>query len=221
MNKRILFHVGGPDFHPVAGQATAIAEWLGDDYSYEQHDGEVAFDHLDDCDLLVLMGLHWTGMKQDYRPLHPRHKEAFEKYVASGRPLIAHHGAIASYDDWPRFGELVGFAWVWGTTTHSPVGDYTIEVLPTGHPIVKGMSDYRLTDELYYLVKLAEGFRPQVHAQVEWAGEKRPIISTGQGGRIAGAGKVAYLANGHDMRAFECPQLKTLWQNAVHWALAK
>jgi type 1 glutamine amidotransferase len=31
--------------------------------------------------------------------------------------------------------------------------------------------------------------------------------------------KIAYLANGHDMKAFECPAMKTLWLNAVRWAL--
>ena len=102
---RIVFHVGGPEFHPVADQARAIASWLGDSYRCEFHDGVDAFDHLDHCDLLVLMGLHWTGMAPlVYRPMQARHKEAFERYVASGRPLLAHHGAVASYDDWPRFG---------------------------------------------------------------------------------------------------------------------
>ena len=110
---KIVFHVGGPEFHPVGEQACAISQWLGDGFHAELFDGRAAFENLDDCDLLVLMGLHWTGMKNDYAPLSDEHKMAFESYVASGRPLVSHHGAIASYDDWPRFGELAGFQWVW------------------------------------------------------------------------------------------------------------
>jgi type 1 glutamine amidotransferase len=45
------------------------------------------------------------------------------------------------------------------------------------------------------------------------------MVMTATGGRVRGAGKVAYLANGHDMQAFECPAMKTLWRNTVGWAL--
>jgi len=217
--KQVVFHTGGPSFHPVAEQARHIAEWLGTGFACVQHDGAEAFEHLDDCDLLVLMGLHWTGQKAEYRPMAERHTQALERYVASGRPLLAHHGAIASYDDWPRFGELAGFAWVWGTTNHSPVGDYRVQVLPTGHPVVAGMDHYTLCDELYYDIKMAAGMKVQVHAEAEWQGRKLPMVLTAAGGRVPGAGRAVYLANGHDLRAFECPALKQLWVNAVKWLM--
>ncbi len=221
--KRIVFHIGGPAFHPVDQQARAIADWLGERFAYAWYDGVDAFDHLDDCDLLVLMGLHWTGMKAEwggrmvYRPMQEKHQQAFRRYVASGRPLICHHGAIASYDDWPDFGGLIGFTWRWGLTTHSPFGDYTIRVRPTGHPVIQNISDYRVQDELYYNVQVAAEFNPVIHADVEWSAVRRPMVMTAEGGRIAGAGKVVYLANGHDMRAFECPALRQLWMNTVNW----
>lgn len=218
--KRLIFHVGGPEFHPVGEQAPLIVGCLGERYHCILCEGLAAFDALKECDLLVLMGLHWTGMKRNgltYHPMQDRHKRAFEQYVASGRPLLAHHGAIASYDDWPRFGELIGFTWVWGRTTHSPVGAYTINVLPTGHPVIDGVRDYTLADELYYNVRLTPGAEPAVHAQVLWEGAQRPMVSTLEGGRTRGAGKVVYLANGHNMRAFECPAIARLWQNSVRW----
>lgn len=222
---RIVFHVGGPAFHPVAEQARRIAEWLGEDCECTLADGVAAFELLDSCDLFVAMGLHWTGMGAEwagslpYKPLEPRHQEAFAAYVASGRPIIAHHGGIASYDDWPRYGELLGFTWVWGVTTHSPLGDHTVRVLPTGHPIVAGLADYTLYDELYYDVQITPGLQPIAHAVAEWEGEARPMILTAEGGRVAGAGRTAYLANGHDLRAFACPALAQVWRNTVAWAL--
>jgi type 1 glutamine amidotransferase len=205
---RIVFHVGGPLFHPVAEQAQAIMGWLGGGHQYTVADGLEAFERLDGCDLLM-----------EYHPLQPRHQEAFEAYVASGRPVIAHHGAIASHDDWSRYGELLGFTWVWGTTTHSSLGDHTVRVLPTGHPIVTGVEDYTLFDELYYNVLVTPGLQTEAHAAANWEGQPRPMIVTAQGGRVAGAGRAIYLANGHDMRAFACPALRQIWQNAVHYAL--
>src|SRR4051794_83201 len=111
---RIVFHTGGPTFHPVDLQAREIASWLGGarEVRCEFQDGLPAFEHLDDCDVLIVMGLHGSGMTSDlfaglcYHPLQQRHKDALERYVGSGRPIIAHHGGVASYDDWPRFGEI-------------------------------------------------------------------------------------------------------------------
>jgi len=222
---RIIFHVGGPSFHPVEPQAKRIIAWLGDGHDCGVHDGVDAFDGLDDCDLLVLMGLHWSGLSTAtdgelaYRPMSDRHKKSFERYVASGRPILAHHGSIASYDDWPRFGDLVGFAWVWGSTSHSPIELHRIQVLETGHPVVAGVRDYALVDELYYKIKITDGFEPEIHAVAQWDDVAQPMVMTGYGGRAVGAGKVAYLANGHDLRAFECSQMRQLWLNAVEWLL--
>ena len=153
---------------------------LGGGHEYCFADGLAAFEMLDGCDLFVAMGLHWTGMnaewagKMAYHPLEPAHQAAFEAYVASGRPIIAHHGGIASYDDWPRYGELLGFTWVWGVTTHSPLGDHKVDVLRTGHPIVAGLEDYTLFDELYYDVQVTQGLATAVHAVAEWDGQPRP-----------------------------------------------
>lgn len=224
--QRIVFHVGGPAFHPVAEQARRVGEWLGQDFRCDLRDGTAAFDDLSSCDLLVVMGLHWTAMTEGrwgrlpYRPLNAQQQHAFASYVASGRPLLAHHGGIASYDDWPSFGELLGFSWIWGSTTHAPLGTYQVGVLSTGHPIVQGVTDYQLVDELYYNVQLTPGLRPDVHAQARWEGRSIPLVMTAEGGRVAGAGRTVYLANGHDMRAFACPALQRLWINSVRWLLA-
>lgn len=218
MRNRILFHIGGPSFHPVDRQSRAIESWIGRDFECEFHDGLAAFERLDSADLLVLMGLHWTG-GESYQPMQDLHKRAFEHYIASGRPLIAHHGAIASYDDWPRFGELIGFTWIWGKTSHSPIGDYTVRVHPTDHPIIAGMREYALHDELYYDIAITPGLEVTNHASADFDGKRLPMIMTARGDRTPGAGKVAYLANGHDMKAFECPAMKQLWINAIHWSL--
>lgn len=222
---QIVFHVGGPAFHPVAEQAQQIMEWVGGDHEFHIAEGLSAFDMLDGCNLFVAMGLHWTGMSEvwagglHYQPLQTRHQNAIKAYVASGRPIIAHHGGIASYDDWPQYGELLGFTWVWGVTAHSPIGEYTVNVLPTEHPIVTGISDYTLTDELYYDIRITPGMTTETHAVAEWEGVARPMIITAYGGRLPGAGRTIYLANGHDLRAFTCPMLRQIWRNAVRFAL--
>ncbi len=222
---RLVFHVGGPAFHPTAQQAAVIAEWLGDDYVCEIRDGATAFDDLSACDVLVIMGLHWTDMSEDwagsltYHPLNERQKRSFEAYVASGRPILNHHGGIASYDDWPRFGALLGFTWIWGVTDHVPLGEHRVDVLPTGHPLVRGVRDYDIFDELYYDVQVTPGLQPAIHAWATSHERTVPMVLSAEGGRVAGAGRTVYLANGHDMGAFECGALRQLWLNSIDWLL--
>jgi len=220
--KRIVFHTGGPEFHPVARQALVIQQWLGDAYACEFHDGVDAFDQLENCDLLVLMGLHWDGMSDEwagklpYRAMQDTHKAALEKYITSGRPILCHHGAIASYPDWPRFAQLTGIAWVWGASSHSPVGTYTMRATDN-HPVVAGLEQYEIEDEIYYALTLNADMQPQVHASVKYEGLERPMVITAEGGRIAGAGRMVYLANGHDMKAMVCTAYQRLWINSVNW----
>jgi len=221
--RKIVFHVGGPSFHPVDQQARLVEQWLGSEYSCTRYDGVPAFEHLSDCDLLVLMGLHWTGLSSSdevsYSPMEPVHRRAFESYVGSGRPLLVHHGAIASYDDWPHFGELAGFTWIWGESAHSPIGDYRIEIVGTEHPITKHLKAYEIHDELYYGIRISPELNPEVHATTSWNHQELPMILTASGGRIEGAGKTAYLANGHGLEAFASPALRQIWVNAVEWLL--
>lgn len=219
MRPRLIFLVGGPDYHPVNEQAGKIIDFLGPEYACHTAESLAAFEHLTECDLLVLMGMHWTGWDGRYRPPSDAHKRAFEKYVYSGRPLLSAHGGIASYDDWPRFAELVGYSWVWGKSSHSLIAEHDIRILPTGHPIVEGIGDFKIVDELYYDLHVASDLAVHIHADAEWNGRNCPMVMTAEGGRISGAGKTAYLANGHDMRALESPQLLQLWLNAVKWCL--
>ncbi len=221
---RIVFYVGGPEFHPTHEQSKQAAEWLGAEYECVYRDGLEAFENLDDCDLLVLMGLHWTGSKDaagnsNYTPMSDSHKNVYESYVRSGRPVLAHHGAIASFDDWPRYGELTGITWVWETSTHSPIGRHTVKVLDTGHALVQGLDDFELYDELYYNLRITAGMPAIVHAEAIWEDKGRPMLLSGNGGRVVGAGKMVYMANGHDMRAYEHPAIETIWRNAVQWLL--
>ncbi|MBX7245065.1 MAG: ThuA domain-containing protein [Candidatus Sumerlaeaceae bacterium] len=222
---KITFLGGGPAFHPVDQQAAAISAWLGSAYDCSVLDGAMAFDVLSSTDCFVLMGLHWSGMTADwcgnltYNPPSESQKSAFEGYVASGRPLVIHHGAIGSYDDWPRFGELLGFTWIWDKTSHSPIGNYSVRVLETGSALVAGITDFQIHDELYYDIHITPSLNPKVHAEADYNGKALPMIMTAEGGRVSGAGRTVYLANGHDMEAFKCPAMKTLWTNALNWAL--
>lgn len=215
---RVRFHVGGPSFHPVAAQAKLISEWIGPKFDCTFHHDKGIFDQMAQTDLLVIMGLFYSK-QSDYRPLSGAQETAFERYIASGKSLILHHGAAASYDDSEVFKRLIGINWVWSgdrPTQHSPVGDYAVRVTRPEHALMTGVSDYSIYDELYYDLQTHPSIQPEILAEAEYLGARLPMVQWFEGGRTPGAGPAIYLANGHDLRAFESPALRQLWINAVH-----
>jgi hypothetical protein len=228
---RIQVLAGGP-YHPVAAQFALIGSLLGDRAMVVCRDGSSAFDELAACDLLVLGGLHWTGVESGthlwpdgvepspYRSPDAAQKRAFVDYVASGRPLLAWHSGTGSFDDWPEFGALLGFTWVWGKTAHSQYANWHVDVEPTGHPVVAGIESYDVDDELYYDIEVTPGLQTTVHATALYDDARRPMVITAEGGRIAGAGRTAFLANGHDLQTLESADFRRVIVNTIDWLLA-
>ena len=220
---KLVFLVGGPEIHPAEPQAKKVVGWLGDEFATVFYDGIDTFENLQDCDLLILMGWHFFGNPGEYgveyRPMQENHVNALEDYVGSGRPLLVHHASICNYFESPRYHELIGFKWIIGETNHPPIDDREVKILPTGHPIVAGLDDFTIYDELYYNVLISPELDPTVHAVAPYEDKEYPMVFTVEGGRIPGAGRLVYLANGHDMKTYECKTLEPLWGNAVNWLL--
>jgi type 1 glutamine amidotransferase len=242
----IVFQTGGP-FHPVDAQAKHIQSWLPSDWKIKSAFGTDAFEQLGEADLYVAGGLHWTGLKDlstligsepeppiwasaqiekhPYIPPTEAHKAEFRKFVQSGRPILAFHSGILSYDDWPEYGRLLGYRWEQGITDHTLYAEWKVKTR-SSHSIVRNVPDYQLIDELYYNVQVEAGMNQKMHAYAEFGPEqtrpaKFPMVITGAGGRIAGAGKTAYLANGHSLKTFECSALRPLWINTLTWLLER
>lgn len=226
----ILFQTGGP-YHPVGQQADLIRTWLPAGWTLETAHGADVFDRLDAADVFVAAGLHWTGLGADgkshvwtdgvaphgYVALTEKQKAAFRAYVSSGRAILGFHGGVASYDDWPEYGNLLGFRWQWGITGHTPVKDWTV-LIEGAHPSVAGVETFTLNDEIYYGIQVAPQMDTGIHAAARpYEGIRVPMVLTANGGRSVGAGRTAYLANGHSMKSFECPALRPLWLNTLHW----
>ncbi|MEM6822063.1 MAG: ThuA domain-containing protein, partial [Verrucomicrobiota bacterium] len=196
-----------------------------------------AFDKLDHCDLFIAAGLNWTGMgvdggthewkfdtKSGYRPATKSQKETFCDYVASGKPVMGFHAGIASYDDWPEFGQLLGARWDWKVSNHGPVTRWTMDIINPEHPIAANIkeSDYTLEEEEVYVnLQFPPDSKYEVVCQANFHGAKFPILLAGEGGRCKGAGRWAYFGNGHSERSTECPTFKPLFINTILWLMGE
>ena len=152
---------------------------------------------------------------------HTGQQQALADAVALGKGLVGIHctNVMGWQDDgldpaYRPFFELLGNRYL----SHGPghhEGRHTVEIVAS-HPVTEGVTDFELFDE-YYEFELADD-KVTVLAQRHRAdGAVIPVMYA----REAGAGRVVYLALGHDMRAWGEPPFRQLVRQALTWAAAK
>ena len=218
--------LAGNFIHKTTDQFNELAQHAPANIRLNIIEGPVAMERLDDADLLITAGLFWTGSTTatwttpvPYVPATPAQRAGLERYVRSGRPVLGFHGGIASFDDWPEFGRLLGFRWDWRITTHGPITTYRITPTAVEHPITRGVEPFELFDENYYGIQIQPDVEYQTLLKMDCGPVQLPMLMTGSGGRVPGSGKTAYLALGHDHRATQDARLIELLFRTINWLL--
>jgi len=146
-------------------------------------------------------------------------QEALAEAVRGGKGYVAVHGAnIMGWEgdaidpaDRPLF-ELLGNRYL----SHGPghhEGRHLIEIVGGDHPITEGIEDFELFDE-YYEFELADNDITVLAQRHRADGVVIPVMYA----RRVGAGRVVYLALGHDLRSWGEPPVRELVRRAIQWA---
>jgi uncharacterized protein len=173
----------------------------------------------------------------DVRPSESQQR-VLTQFVNSGRRWLALH-ATNSFIEWgtdgrvstprtaPEFMRLLGSQFV----AHPPMGEYRVEVTDPDHPLLAGIDDFTVTDELYLSelhgpnhVLLHTHFNGKAQrgfAEREWfSDEQRPVLYL----HPYGNGEVLYFTLGHcrgryDMQPYiaEYPtEERCSWESPVY-----
>lgn len=193
-------------------------------------DVDAAFRALPGAALLVVNALRWTmtcpGTPERYRVLadvegaspSPAAREALAIHLASGGGLLGIHTASICFDDWPEWGEALGGAWVWGTSSHPPLGpEVTVHVVGT-HPLVEGLEEFTIVDEVYGNLALqadVTGLLAAPHPGTD--GPAHPLLWA----REYGGGRVVYDALGHHPQSYEVPEHREIVRRAIRWTIGR
>ena len=217
------------DFPATTGCLVDLLEPLG--FDVEVHTGvegvDTALLALPSADLFVVNALRWTmagpHVPERYRAQAAAEgaspslaaREAFAAHLASGGGVLGVHTAALCFDDWPEWGAALGGAWVWGRSQHPPLGpEVDVRVLH-GHGIVDGCSGFRLVDEVYGDLDLADDVRPLLDApQPGGDGGPMPLLWA----REHGGGRVVYDALGHHPPSYADPEHAEIVRRAALWA---
>lgn len=139
-------------------------------------------------------------------------QEALAAAVAGGKGLVAIHCSNVLGPDDQAMYSLLGNRYL----SHGPDHhEGTFEVNVVGdHPITRGVEDFTLFDE-YYEFEFADPAVDVLATRRRVSdGAVIPVLYA----RTVGAGRVCYLALGHDMRAWGQPPFRALVRQALTWA---
>ncbi|HSU79052.1 MAG TPA: ThuA domain-containing protein [Candidatus Angelobacter sp.] len=140
--------------------------------------------------------------------------------VAQGTGLAGLHGGMAdSFRMETDYQFMVGGQWV----AH-PGNDgitYTVNIKDSDHPLTKGMKDFQVTSEQYYLhIDPAV----KIHATTRFPNAPGPYSSNGEvdipvvWSKKWGEGKVYYCSLGHVAEIVKMPEVVELMRNGMVWA---
>ncbi len=183
---RNLLLTGGVG-HRFAESSSTLAELfreLGVDTTVVEVDNwEGALQDVAQYDVLSFNALRWRMQAERYDHLRAHYfyeateplRRAVEQHVGNGRPLFALHTSCICFDDWARWGDILGACWDWDRSFHPVHADVHFRV---------GDTETTFADEVYH------GLRVVDHDLVPWAYGRVDPTATAQNAPPLGAGGV-------------------------------
>ena len=200
MNKsEILILANSDQYHPLETLGEMMVDWLNGYSVTLSKDRSVITEKLHQYDLLIFAA---TTNK-----FSSAEEDAIASFVAGGKKLMAIHSATVLDPDNVKSIEMIGGRFV----HHSPYHEFTVKVIDPEHPIVDGLTDFEITDELYVLDREPVGV--SVLLTAFWEEKAQPMLYV----KTYGDGKILYNALGHDLKAYENPNFEKLIVQGVEW----
>lgn len=215
----VLLITGGHDFDKK-GFVRLMDALPGITYDWVEHPdayGKLKADEIKKYEVVLLY-----DMPKDI----PEESRAdFMAMLKKGKGLVSLHHAFCSYDFWPEYVSIIGgryhhYKWM-KDGVEQPVSTYkhdvafAVEVEDASHPVTKGVSGFRITDETYGRAQIL----PTVHPLLS---TKEPTSSplVGWANRY-GKSRVVTLLLGHDAKAWVNPSFQKLLTQAIRWTAKK
>jgi uncharacterized protein len=138
-------------------------------------------------------------------------------FVKGGKGFVVTHLSSASFKDWAEFRALCGRVWVMGNSGHGPRSVFKAKVVDSASPIMKGIKDFDQDDELYAKLQGDVPIHVLMEADSDWSKKTEPLVFTLDYGK----GRVFQHTFGHDAKAINTPEVKTLIVQGTAWAAGK
>jgi len=215
---KVLIITGGHGFEhaPFYDVFNAIPTISYDSITQPQANALIASAAINIYDVLIFYDL--------VDSLTAEQQQAYINLLNKGKAMLFLHHSLVSYQHWPEFIKIVGGQYhtepvlVNGDTLRANYEhDVTIPVKVENkhHPILKGINDFEIIDEIYggseilpTITPLLSTTHPKSMHYVAWINHY-------------GKSDVLYIQLGHGPPAFSNPVYRKLIRQAVEWSAAK
>jgi scyllo-inositol 2-dehydrogenase (NADP+) len=205
MKKVLYLHSYSP-YHPAEAAGELLKKWLAADGRFElvMTSDLDALARLPGSDYAVVVV--FTTLL--YKDLTPERERGLLGFIWQGGGFVGIHSASDSFRDSQAYLEMLGGEF----QEHNWWESFPVSIVDRSHYITTRLPDYTIGDEMYHLQKYDPG-KVTLLAQAPWRGGQTPMVYTKEYGR----GRATYLANGHDLRAWNHPTFQKLLIRAIAW----
>ncbi len=168
-------------------------------------------------DVLVLYDMH--------QEITPEAKADFVARLKEGKGLVVLHHAIANYQAWPEYTNIIGAHYYLAKTNINGVEKprsawkegmhFRVHVADPKHPVTRGMTDFDAHDEAYKLFDVAEDVHPLLTTDEPLSNKVIAWAKTYEGARVV------YIQSGHDPSGYENPNFQQILRQAIRWTARK
>jgi hypothetical protein len=142
-------------------------------------------------------------------------RENLTRFLKGGGGLVSVHFACGAWHgEWPEFDQILGRVWrgVEGTQ-HDRRGKFMVEIVDPEHPVTRGMENFETDDELYTCLVGEAPIHLLADATSKVDGQRHPMAFV----REHGQGRVFLTTLGHDVKAFQVPEVQELIRRGTAW----
>ena len=213
--KKALITWGGWDGHEPE-QATKIFYDILKNEGYDVErintlDRYLDKPYMDSLDLIVPI---WTCSQ-----IAPEQEKGLIDTIRAGTGVAGWHGGMCdAFRPNTEYQFMTGGQWV---SHPGGIVDYEVNIIKKDDPIVKGLNDFKMNSEQYYMhvdpsnEVLATTIFSGLHQGYDWIkGCVMPVVWK----RMWGKGKVFYTSLGHVAKDFDVPEAKEIVRRGMLWA---
>ena len=210
MSKRVLIFGGEPNpYHDFSVQGPLLERLVrdaGHEAELTRDAGSFAPARIAPFDVVAILASSGGLAPEDEASLLAAVSGDMEGRSGTPKGLLGIHGATVLTSASGRYQRMLGARFL----THPPLGQFAVTVENPAHPVMAGVGDFSISDELYLMEALAD---VDVLLAAELGGFSRPLAWV----RPYGMGRVCYCALGHATEQLEHPSVQRVLRNALDW----
>jgi len=211
--KKVLIVWGGWEGHQPKQTVDVFAPWLAE----QGFDVEISNTLDSYLDAAKMKGLALVIQAVTMGSITPQQEKGLREAVSGGVGLAGWHGGLAdSFRSNPEYELMVGGSWA---AHPGGIIDYTVNIAKHDDPVTKGLSDFRMHSEQYYMLVDPS---VEVLATTTFSGDAMPsikgVVMPVAWKKVYGQGRIFNSTLGHVAADFNIPEAREIMKRGLLWA---